>query len=105
MGEYSFSQTSASNFNTATAKMFRLVIGCLLVSTLHPAVLAATSGVRDARQYQQVQGQQPQYAQSQERQGIGANLDVNTPFGGINRWQPQCSPTRKWTSYQCNHRI
>ena len=53
--------------------MIRLAIGCLFMSMLHPYVLGATSGVRDARQYQQVQGQQPQYAhaQSQERQGIG----------------------------------
>merc|ERR1712025_1472654 len=51
---------------------------------LHPSVQGAQVDARNARQFhQQAQVQQQQYAVPQERQGLGGNFDVTTPFGTV----------------------
>merc|ERR1711936_356300 len=66
-------------------KMLRAtIICCLLGSMLHPSVQGAQVDARNARQFhQQAQVQQQQYAVPQERQGLGGNFDVTTPFGTV----------------------
>jgi hypothetical protein len=60
------------------------IICCLLGSMLHPSVQGAQVDARNARQFhQQAQVQQQQYAVPQERQGLGGNFDVTTPFGTV----------------------